>query len=116
MVELARRFPYDAHARHEVCIADAQEIGSRNARAIMRRPHGQVFPVQCLNDFGGQDPLELLRSPRSYARGSRKTLPLPSTTSSYFGFAERPEPTLGHSFICVPSVITGQIDVLPAQG
>src|SRR5208282_5185618 len=45
----------------EVRVADAREVGRRNACAPVRPPHGQVFPIERLNDFGGQDGLELLR-------------------------------------------------------
>jgi hypothetical protein len=44
----------------EVRIADARKIGSRDARTTVRAAHGQVFPVESLDDLGGQDGLELL--------------------------------------------------------
>lgn len=43
----------------EVRIADAREVRRRNAGAAVRGAHSQVFPVERLDDFGGQDSLEL---------------------------------------------------------
>ena len=43
----------------EVRVTNAREIGRRNARATVCRAHRQVFPIKRLNDFGGQDGLEL---------------------------------------------------------
>src|ERR1039457_2815105 len=37
----------------EVCVADAREVGPRDAGAGMRGAHGQAFPVDRLDDFGG---------------------------------------------------------------
>ena len=43
----------------EVRITNAREVGRRRARAAMRAAHAQAFPVERLDDFGGQDRLEL---------------------------------------------------------
>ena len=43
----------------EIRIADAGEVRRRDSRAVVRRAHGQVLPVERLNNFGGQDGLEL---------------------------------------------------------
>jgi hypothetical protein len=45
----------------QVGIADARKVGGRDACSIMRGAHGEVFPVEDLDDFGGQDGLALLR-------------------------------------------------------
>jgi hypothetical protein len=43
----------------EVRIADTREVGRRNARAIMRRAYAHAVLVERIDDFGGQDGLEL---------------------------------------------------------
>ncbi len=43
----------------EVCIANAREVGRRNAGAIVRGAHGQVILVESLDNLGSQDGLEL---------------------------------------------------------
>ena len=45
----------------KVSIADAAEVGCGDTSAGMRRAHGQAFPIECLDNLGGQDGLELLR-------------------------------------------------------
>jgi len=44
----------------EVGVAYARKVSRRRARAAMRPTHAQAFPVERLDDFGGQDGLELL--------------------------------------------------------
>jgi hypothetical protein len=43
----------------QIRIANPREVGRRNARLAMRGAHSQVFPIKRLDDFGGQDGLEL---------------------------------------------------------
>src|SRR5271165_951808 len=45
----------------KVSVADAGEVGRCDARAGVRRAHGQSLPAECLDDLSGQDGLELLR-------------------------------------------------------
>src|SRR5258706_7020215 len=44
----------------EVGIANAREVGRRNPGAAVCCAHAQTVPVERLNDFSGQDGLELL--------------------------------------------------------
>jgi hypothetical protein len=44
----------------EIRVANAREVGRRNAGSVMRSAHSQAFPIERLDDFGGQDRLELL--------------------------------------------------------
>src|SRR5713101_6097144 len=44
----------------EVGIANAREVGRRNPGAAVRRAHAQTVTVKRLDDFSGQDGLELL--------------------------------------------------------
>jgi len=44
----------------EVRIADAREIGRRNAGSIVRGAQGKTIPIERLDDFGGEDGLEQL--------------------------------------------------------
>jgi hypothetical protein len=37
----------------EICVADARKVRRGNPRAVVRGAHGQVFPVERLDDFGG---------------------------------------------------------------
>jgi hypothetical protein len=46
--------------RPEVGIANAREVGRRNPGAAVRCAHAQTVPVERLDDFSGQDGLELL--------------------------------------------------------
>jgi hypothetical protein len=66
----------------EVGIANAREVGRRNSGAAVCCADAQTVPVKRLDDFSGQDGLELLGicflCPRS-----RKTFPLPRTTFSF---------------------------------
>src|SRR5579863_4206558 len=43
----------------EVLVADSREVSRRNAGSAVRGAHSQAFPVECLNDFGGENRLEL---------------------------------------------------------
>ena len=43
----------------EVRVADAREVSRRNAGSAVRGAHGQAFSVECLDDFGGENRLEL---------------------------------------------------------
>src|SRR4029077_17880485 len=38
---------------HELCVADARKVRRGNPRAVVRGAHGQVLPVERLDDFGG---------------------------------------------------------------
>jgi hypothetical protein len=66
----------------EVGIANAREVGRRNPGAAVRCAHAQTVAVERLDDFGGQDGLELSGICFSCPR-SRKTFPLPRTTFSF---------------------------------
>ena len=44
----------------EIGVADAREVRRCNARSGVSRAHGQLVSVQRLDDFGGQDALELV--------------------------------------------------------
>jgi hypothetical protein len=43
----------------KIRVANTREVGSRDARAAVRGADRQVFPIKRLDDFGGQDGLEL---------------------------------------------------------
>jgi hypothetical protein len=66
----------------EVRMADAREAGRRNTGSTVRSAHGRAFPVERLNDFGGQDGLELLCA-RLLVPEVAERMPLPRTTSSF---------------------------------
>src|ERR1700692_462499 len=43
----------------EVRVADAREVSRRNAGSAVRGADGQAFPIECLDNFGGENRLEL---------------------------------------------------------
>src|SRR2546422_7948997 len=57
-------------------MADAGEVRRRNPGAVVRGAHGQVLPIERLDDLGGQDRLELLRV-RVFAPEVTKHVPAP---------------------------------------
>ena len=52
----------------KVCIADTGEICGRYAGTLLRGAHGQLFLVQRLDDFGGQQGIELLQIGVSFVK------------------------------------------------
>jgi hypothetical protein len=43
----------------QVRIPNPREVSRRDPRSAMRGAYSQVFPIECLYDFGGQNSLEL---------------------------------------------------------